>query len=223
MKVLFVFATMVLANASLVIADTCANLSDVNSLYRLVVEKKAGDIQIKRLQQEVGVVADGKWGRLSEAAYSALLDRCGSYSYPGEVVQIDNAKVIDFFAEKTVFEKIAVTECVNRRVPVYGKVQAPSDTGAVLGGAIAGGVIGKIVTDSDGGAAVGAFIGGAIANESQQNNTVTKVVGYENTMDCKDRYVNMPAKTEKGYAYSTVEFEVDGEPYTLEFKKKWLE
>ena len=43
MKVLFVFATMVLANASLVIADTCANLSDVNSLYRLVVEKKAGD------------------------------------------------------------------------------------------------------------------------------------------------------------------------------------
>jgi uncharacterized protein YcfJ len=84
-------------------------------------------------------------------------------------------------------------------------------------------VIGKIVTDSDGGTAVGALIGGAIANESQQNNTVTKVVGYENTMDCKDRYVNMPAKTEKGYAYSTVEFEVDGEPYTLEFKKKWLE
>ena len=159
MKVLFVFATMVLANASLVIADTCANLSDVNSLYRLVVEKKAGDIQIKRLQQEVGVVADGKWGRLSEAAYSALLDRCGSYSYPGEVVQIDNAKVIDFFAEKTVFETIAVPECVNRRVPVYGEVQAPSDTGAVLGGAIAGGVIGKIVTDSDGGAAVGALIG----------------------------------------------------------------
>lgn len=220
MKVLFVFATMVLANASLVIADTCANLSDVNSLYRLVVEKKAGDIQIKRLQQEVGVVADGKWGRISEAAYSALLDRCGSYSYPGEVVQIDNAKVIDFFAEKTVFEKIAVTECVNRRVPVYGKVQAPSDTGTVLGGAIAGGVIGKIVTDSDGGAAVGALIGGAIANESQQNNTVTKVVGYENTTDCKNRYVNMPVKTEKDYAYSMIEFEVDGKPYTLEFKKR---
>ncbi|MGB0494600.1 MAG: hypothetical protein ACPGHY_09555, partial [Paracoccaceae bacterium] len=158
--------------------------------------------------------------RLSEAAYSALLDRCGSYSYPGEVVQIDNAKVIDFFAEKTVFEKIAVTECVNRRVPVYGKVQAPSDTGAVLGGAIAGGVIGKIVTDSDGGAAVGALIGGAIANESQQNNTVTKVVGYENTTDCKNRYVNMPVKTEKDYAYSTIEFEVDGKPYTLEFKKR---
>ena len=223
MKVLSAVATMVLANASLAIADTCAKLSDINSLYRLVAEKKAGDIEIKRLQQEVGVLADGKWGRLSEAAYSALLDRCGSYSYPGEVVQIDNAKVTDFFGKKTVFEKIAVTQCVNRRVPVYGKVQAPSDTGAVLGGAIAGGVIGKIVTDSDGGAAVGALIGGAIANESQQNNTVTKVVGYENTMDCKDRYINMPAKTEKSYAYSTVEFEVDGEPYTLEFKKKWLE
>lgn len=220
MKVLFAVVTMVLAMASLAVADTCAKLSDINSLYRLVAEKKAGDIQIKRLQQEVGVVADGKWGRLSEAAYSALLDRCGSYSYPGEVVQIDNAKVIDFFAEKTVFEKIAVTECVNRRVPVYGKVQAPSDTGAVLGGAIAGGVIGKIVTDSDGGAAVGAFIGGAIANESQQNNTATKVVGYENTTDCKNRYVNMPVKTEKDYAYSTIEFEVNGKPYTLEFKKR---
>ena len=220
MKVLSAVATMVLANASLAIADTCAKLSDINSLYRLVAEKKAGDIQIKRLQQEVGVVADGKWGRISEAAYSALLDRCGSYSYPGEVVQIDNAKVIDFFAEKTVFEKIAVTECVNRRVPVYGKVQASSDTGTVLGGAIAGGVIGKIVTDSDGGAAVGALIGGAIANESQQNNTVTKVVGYENTTDCKNRYVNMPVKTEKDYAYSMIEFEVDGKPYTLEFKKR---
>ena len=80
--------------------------------------------------------------------------------------------------------------------------------------------MGKIVTDSDGGAAVGALIGGAITNESQQNNTVTKVVGYENTTDCKDRYVNMPVKTKKGYAYSTIEFQVDGELYTVEFKKR---
>ena len=64
------------------------------------------------------------------------------------------------------------------------------------------------------------MIGGAIANENQQNNTVTKIIGYENKKVCKDSYVDMPAKTEKGYVYSTIQFEVDGEPYTIEFKKR---
>ena len=43
------------------LADTCDGISEINFLYRTVVEKKATDIQIKRLQQEVGVLADGKW------------------------------------------------------------------------------------------------------------------------------------------------------------------
>jgi uncharacterized protein YcfJ len=189
-------------------------------LYRSVAEKNATDIQIKRLQQEVGVVADGKWGRMSEAAYTALLKRCDSYSYPTDVVQIGNATITDFVSEKTVFEQLKVPVCTNQRLPVYGQVQAPKDPGAVIGGAIAGGVIGKIVTDNDGGAAVGALIGGAIANENQQNNTVTKVIGYESETVCKDSYVDMPARTEKGYAYSTIQFEVDGVSYTLEFKKR---
>ena len=202
------------------LADTCDGISEINSLYRAVVEKKATDIQIKRLQQEVGVIADGKWGRMSERAYTELLKRCESYSYPSDVVQIGNATITDFVSEKTVFEKLTVPICTNQSLPIYGQVQAPNDTGAVIGGAIAGGVIGKIVTDSDGGAAVGALIGGAIANENQQNNTVTKIIGYENKQVCKDSYVDMPAKTEKGYVYSTIQFEVDGKPYTIEFKKR---
>ena len=218
-KVMIV-SLIIAMTSTAVLANTCDSITEINALYRSVAEKKATDIQIKRLQQEVGVVADGKWGRMSEAAYIALLERCDSYSYSTDVVQIGNATITDFVTEKTVFEQRAIPVCTNQRLPIYGQAQAPKDPGAVIGGAIVGGVIGKIVIDNDGGAAVGALIGGAIANENQQNSTVTKVVGYENTTDCKDRYVNMPVKTEKGYAYSTIEFEVDGEPYTLEFKKR---
>jgi uncharacterized protein YcfJ len=221
MKRKVVIVSLIIAMTSTtVLANTCDSITETNALYRSVAEKKATDIQIKRLQQEVGVVADGKWGRMSEAAYIALVERCDSYSYQTDVVQIGNATITDFVTEKTVFEQRAVPVCTNQRLPIYGQAQAPKDPGAVIGGAIVGGVIGKIVTDNDGAAAVGALIGGAIANENQQNSTVTKVVGYENTTDCKDRYVNMPVKTEKGYAYSTIEFAVDGEPYALEFKKR---
>ena len=217
---LMIVPFLIAISTTAVIANTCNSITEINALYRSVAEKKATDIQIKRLQQEVGVVADGKWGRMSEAAYAALLKRCDSYSYPTEVMQISNATITDFVNERTVFEKLSVPVCSNQRFPIYGQVQAPKDTGAVIGGAIAGGVIGKIVTDSEGGAAVGALIGGAIANENQQNNTVTKVIGYESKTVCEDSYVDMPAKTEKGYAYSTIQFEVDGVAYSLEFIKR---
>ena len=207
-------------SSTVVVANTCNNITEINTLYRSVAEKKAADFQIKRLQQEVGVVADGKWGRMSEAAYTTLLKRCDSYSYQTDVVQIGSATISDFVSEKTVFEQLVVPVCTNQRLPIYGQVQTPNDPGALIGGAIAGGVIGKIVTDNDGAAAVGALIGGAIANENQQNNTATKVIGYENKTVCKDGYVDMPAKTEKSYAYSTIQFEVDGVSYTLEFKKR---
>ena len=217
---IMVVSLMMAMSSTAVAANTCDSITEINALYRSVAEKNATDIQIKRLQQEVGVLADGKWGRMSERAYTDLLKRCESYSYPSGVVQIGNATITDFVSEKTVFEKLTVPICTNQSLPIYGQVQAPNDTGAVIGGAIAGGVIGKIVTDSDGGAAVGALIGGAIANENQQNNTVTKIIGYEDKKVCKDSYVDVPAKTEKGYVYSTIQFEVDGEPYTIEFKKR---
>lgn len=215
-----IVSTFIAISSDAVVADTCDSITEINALYRSVAEKKATDFQIKRLQQEVGVVADGKWGRMSEAAYTALLKRCDSYSYPTDAVQIGNATITDFERKKTVFEQLTVPVCTNQRLPIYRQVQAPKDPGAVIGGAIAGGVLGKIVTDNDSGAAVGALIGGAIANENQQNNTVTKITGYENKTVCKDGYVDMPAKTEKSYAYSTIQFEVDGVSYTLEFKKR---
>ena len=215
-----IVSTIIAISSAAVVADTCDSITEINALYRSVAEKKATDFQIKRLQQELGVVADGKWGRKSEAAYTELLKRCDSYSYPTDVVQIGNATITDFERKKTVFEQLTVPVCTNQRLPIYRQVQAPKDLGAVIGGAIAGGVLGKIVTDNDSGTAVGALIGGAIANENQQNNTVTKITGYENKTVCKDGYVDMPAKTEKGYAYSTIQFEVDGVSYTLEFKKR---
>ena len=83
---IMVVSLMMAMSSTAVAANTCDSITEINALYRSVAEKKATDIQIKRLQQEVGVVADGKWGRMSEAAYTALLKRCDSYSYPTNVV-----------------------------------------------------------------------------------------------------------------------------------------
>jgi hypothetical protein len=90
---IMVVSLMMAMSSTAVAANTCDSITEINALYRSVAEKNATDIQIKRLQQEVGVVADGKWGRMSEAAYTALLKRCDSYSYPTDVVQIGNAMV----------------------------------------------------------------------------------------------------------------------------------
>jgi hypothetical protein len=122
---LMVVSFTIAMSSTVVAANTCDSITEINDLYRSVAEKKATDIQIKRLQQEVGVVADGKWGRMSEAAYAGLLKRCDSYSYPTDVVQIGNATITDFVSEKTVFEQLSVPVCSNQRLPIYGQVQAP--------------------------------------------------------------------------------------------------
>ena len=55
-----VVSLMIAISSTAVAANTCDSITEINALYRSVAEKKATDIQIKRLQQEVGVVADGK-------------------------------------------------------------------------------------------------------------------------------------------------------------------
>ena len=67
-----ILSTIIAISSSAVVADTCDSITNINALYRSVAEKKATDIQIKRLQQEVGVVADGKWGRMSDTRHLYL-------------------------------------------------------------------------------------------------------------------------------------------------------
>ena len=199
-------------------ADGCAKISDANSIYKSVMESPASNLSIKRLQQMVGVNADGIWGQRSDAAYNNLISKCNSYSYPGITINVDGAKITDFYKNQTVFEQIPYQNCSIQKVPIYGQIQSKPDAGAVVGGAVLGGIIGKAVTKKDRGAAFGALVGGALANENEKTKTTTGIVGYENRRRCQTRFKNSP-KEEVIYSYSTITFIIDGQEQTVEFQK----
>jgi uncharacterized protein YcfJ len=199
-------------------ADDCAKISDANSIYKSVMQSTASNLSIRRLQQMVGVNADGVWGQRSNAAYNNLISKCNSYSYPGLTINVDGAKITDFYQNQTVFEKIPYQNCTTQKVPIYGKIQSQPDVGAVVGGAVLGGIIGKAVTKKDRGAAFGAFVGGALANENQKTKTTTGIVGYENRRRCQTKFKNSP-KEEVVYSYSTITFNIDGKEQIVEFQK----
>ena len=212
---LFLFLCLL---SSPLVADVCVKISDANAIYKSITQSTASSLSIKRLQQMVGVNADGIWGVRSDTAYNKLISKCNSYSYPGSTISVDGAKITDFYKNQTVFEKIPYQNCSIQKVPIYGKIQSKPDTGAVVGGAVLGGIIGKAVTKKDRGAAFGALVGGALANENQKTKTTTGVVGYENRQRCQTRFKNSP-KEEVVYSYSTITFILDGREQTVEFQK----
>jgi uncharacterized protein YcfJ len=216
-KTIKLFLLMCLLTSPL-IADECNKISDANSIYKSIMQSNASNLSVKRLQQIVGVKADGMWGPRSDAAYNNLISKCNSYSYPGLTVNVEGAKITDFYKNQTVFEQVPFQSCSIQKVPVYGKIQSQPDVGAVVGGAVLGGIIGKAVTKKDKGAAVGALVGGALANENQKTKTTSGIVGYENRQKCETKFKNSP-KEEVVYSYSTITFTLDGQEQTIEFQK----
>ena len=216
-KIIKLFLLICLLTSPL-IADECNKISDANSIYKSIMQSNASNLSVKRLQQIVGVNADGMWGPRSDAAYNNLISKCNSYSYPGSTINVEGAKITDFYKNQTVFEQIPFQSCSIQKVPVYGKIQSQPDVGAVVGGAVLGGIIGKAVTNKDRGAAVGALVGGALANENQKTKTKTGIVGYENRQQCQTKFKNFP-KEEIVYSYSTITFTFDGKQQTVEFQK----
>ena len=216
-KLLKLFILTCLIGSSL-IADECDNISDANSVYKSIMQSSASSLSVKRLQQIVGVKADGMWGPRSDAAYNNLISKCNSYSYPGLTTSVEGAKITDFYKNQTVFEQIPFQSCSIQKVPVYGKIQSQPDVGAVVGGAVLGGIIGKAVTKKDKGAAVGALVGGALANENQKTKTTTGIIGYEDRQRCQTKFKNSP-KEEVVYSYSTMTFTLDGQEQTIEFQR----
>ena len=216
-KILKFFLLVCLLTSPL-IADECDKISDANSIYKSIMQSNASNLSVKRLQQIVGVKADGMWGPRSDAAYNNLISKCNSYSYPGLTISVEGAKITDFYKNQTVFEQIPFQSCSIQKVPVYGNIQSQPDVGAVVGGAVLGGIIGKAVTKKDRGAAVGAIVGGALANENQKTKTTTGIVGYEDRQKCETKFKNSP-KEEVVYSYSTITFTLDGQEQTIEFQK----
>jgi len=216
-KILKVFLFFVLASSQSY-ANDCAAISDSNSIYKSIIQSTASNLSIKRLQQIVGVNADGIWGIRSDTAYKNLISRCNSYSYPGLTINVDGAKITDFYKNQTVFEQIPYQNCSIQKVPIFGKIQSKPDAGAVVGGAVLGGIIGKAITKKDKGAAVGAIVGGVLANENQKTKSTTGVIGYENRQKCQTEFKNSP-KEEVVYSFSTITFIIDGKEQTVEFQK----
>ena len=212
---LFLFLCLL---SSPLVADDCVKVSDANAIYKSITQSTASSLSIKRLQQIVGVNADGIWGVRSDTAYNKLISKCNSYSYPGSTISVDGAKITDFYKNQTVFEKIPYQNCSIQKVPIYGKIQSKPDTGAVVGGAVLGGIIGKAITKKDKGAAVGAIVGGVLANENQKTKSSTGVIGYENRQKCQTEFKNSP-KEEVVYSFSTITFIIDGKEQTVEFQK----
>ena len=216
-KILRVFLFLVLASSQSY-ANDCAAISDSNSIYKSIIQSTASNLSIKRLQQIVGVNADGIWGIRSDTAYKNLISRCNSYSYPGLTINVDGVKITDFYKNQTVFEQIPYQNCSIQKVPIFGKIQSRPDAGAVVGGAVLGGIIGKAITKKDKGAAVGAIVGGVLANENQKTKSSTGVIGYENRQKCQTEFKNSP-KEEVVYSFSTITFIIDGKEQTVEFQK----
>jgi uncharacterized protein YcfJ len=216
-KILRVFLFLVLASSQSY-ANDCAAISDSNSIYKSIIQSTASNLSIKRLQQVVGVNADGIWGIRSDTAYKNLISRCNSYSYPGLTINVDGVKITDFYKNQTVFEQIPYQNCSIQKVPIFGKIKSKPDAGAVVGGAVLGGIIGKAITKKDKGAAVGAIVGGVLANENQKTKSSTGVIGYENRQKCQTEFKNSP-KEEVVYSFSTITFIIDGKEQTVEFQK----
>ena len=201
-KILKLFLLMCLLTSPL-IAGECDKISDANSIYKSIMQSNASNLSVKRLQQIVGVKADGMWGPRSDTAYNNLISKCNSYSYPGLTINVEGAKITDFYKNQTVFEQIPFQSCSIQKVPIYGKIQSQPDVGAVVGGAVLGGIIGKAVTKKDKGAAVGALVGGALANENQKTKTTTGIIGYEDRQKCETKFKNSP-REEVVYALSLI-------------------
>ena len=217
MKTLLVLTAACALNGNVLVAD-CNQISETNALYKSIMQSTASKRDIRRLQQIVGVRADGLWGRQSDRAYEDLVNMCNSYSYPGDTYTIRGGRVTDYYQDKTVFEDIPYQVCSNQKEPIYGKVQGDTDPGAVVGGAIFGGIIGKVVSDTDSGTALGAIVGGALANENQKAKTKTAIVAYDDKTVCTTKY-KKSLQNAMIYSYSTVTFNVDGRDYVVEFQK----
>ena len=134
----------------------------------------------------------------------------------------DKVRVIsvkDEFNNRTVYTENPVTQCKEVDVPIYQQKQGQGNLGDFLAGAIIGGAIGNNVSNDKGAGAIGAIIGGAIANENaKKKNSTSNVVGYKRENICETT-VTKQRQIIREYMYTTIQFEYNGNIYSVRFTK----
>jgi uncharacterized protein YcfJ len=138
----------------------------------------------------------------------------GSASYADSTI----AEIEDHYKYVTRNVPTTKLECSEVRVPIYGTTQSGNAAAGALLGMIIGGAIGDVVSDGDGGAtAGGAVIGGIIGADQAQQGTRT-ITGYRIEDTCQE-VTYYTEQRERVYDYSTINFKVNGERYTLRFHR----
>ena len=97
-------------------AIDCGRLSEAMYEYDSLKNNASSAFRVRNLQQIIGTVNDGQWGRQSEYAYTRYLTQCRSDPSSGTSVekrsrQVPGGTVVDNFSCETSYVDIPVATC----------------------------------------------------------------------------------------------------------------
>ncbi|MDB4251550.1 hypothetical protein N9831_02465 [Amylibacter sp.] len=210
---------------STVHARDCNQAVQAKNYFSNLYKNENHSIYVKQLQTIIGVNVDGRWGIKSETTYENYISDCldnktlNVHSKKNLKI-VDGSNIIDYYTSEILYEEIPYIKCELKKIPIYGKKNhGNDDIGSFIGGAVIGGIIGKVVTEDDGAAALGAILGGALANESQKNEPVEKIIAYEKKEICTEE-IKIVQTEKEVYSHSSIEFNLDGYNYSSKFIKR---
>ena len=91
-------------------AMDCNRLSEAMYEYDSLKNNASSAFRVRNMQQIIGTVNDGQWGRQSEYAYTRYLTQCRSDPSSGTYVekrsrQVTGGTVVDNFSFETIYEE----------------------------------------------------------------------------------------------------------------------
>lgn len=126
------------------------------------------------------------------------------------------AEVRDFYVNRVVQEPKTVRGCHTVDIPIYEEYTRHGSAGEAIGGAIIGGAIGHQFGGGSGKDIMTAL--GAILGARSVDKTERQIVGWRQEERCSSDVV-YESRTVRTYSHSTIEFDIGGQHYSVEFHK----